>query len=448
MKASKRLTAAATVCGIVCTAAVLRAPITSMGTLSMTVQGDLGLSATTMGLLTTLPLLAFAASALFMGVIANRFGKELVLAIGCTLVAAGILARSFLGEAGLIGGTVLMGLGISAGNVLLPAIVKDRFPLAIGAMTALYTTTMSICAGAGAGASAVLVGWQIPWRTTLALLAPAAIAGALLWAFLQRRTERGAGRLSGEHGERGGRRHSETAGATAGRAPKAAAPSTIDAAQPTTLASQAAPARRPALNLRSLLPAHIVKAPLTWWITGLFALQSTLFYCLVAWVPSILAARGIGSESISLCATLFPITGIICTVFLPPLAQRLKKQRLLGAASGVLATAGLVFLWLAQSDVAAIAAVAFLGFALGAPFCLCMFYFGARTSNAADSARLSSVAQTFGYLLAAVGPVCVGALFDATELWSAPLGLTVLLGVGLVVCGWKTGTGSVPPETV
>ena len=51
---------------IVFTAAVLRAPITSMGALCVEVQDDLGLSSAAMGLVTTLPPLAFAASALFM----------------------------------------------------------------------------------------------------------------------------------------------------------------------------------------------------------------------------------------------------------------------------------------------------------------------------------------------------------------------------------------------
>ena len=61
---------------IVFTAAVLRAPITSMGALCVEVQDDLGLSSAAMGLVTTLPLLAFAASALFMSALSERFGKS------------------------------------------------------------------------------------------------------------------------------------------------------------------------------------------------------------------------------------------------------------------------------------------------------------------------------------------------------------------------------------
>ena len=129
---------------IVFTAAVLRAPITSMGALCVEVQDDLGLSSAAMGLVTTLPLLAFAASALFMSALSERFGKSRVLAFGCTAIIIGILLRSFAGPFGLFFGTILLGFGISSGNVLLPSVVRDNFPAHVGVMTALYTTTISV----------------------------------------------------------------------------------------------------------------------------------------------------------------------------------------------------------------------------------------------------------------------------------------------------------------
>lgn len=121
---------------IVFTAAVLRAPITSMGALCVEVQNDLGLSSAAMGLVTTLPLLAFAASALFMSALSERFGKSRVLAFGCTAIIIGILLRSFAGPFGLFFGTILLGFGISSGNVLLPSVVRDNFPAHVGVMTA------------------------------------------------------------------------------------------------------------------------------------------------------------------------------------------------------------------------------------------------------------------------------------------------------------------------
>ncbi len=383
--------------GIFFTAAVLRSPLTSLGALSLSIQSDLGLGAGAMGLVTTLPLLVFAASAVAVSAVSDRIGKKRTLAWGMALVAVGVLVRSYVGDVGLFAGTVMLGAGISTGNVLLPAVVKESFPLRIGAMTALYTTTMSIFAGGFAGTASVLADASMGWRTVLALIAPLAIVAVAFWV-----VSKGGGVPARDAVSDAQRRE-------AGR----------------------------------LFHPRIVGSPLTWWVTGLFGLQSVLFYCSVAWLPAMLAARGISGGAIALCVALFPIMGMPCTMFLPPLAQRMRSQRALGAVVGACCAGGMALLAWAPTDGWAVFATAFYGLALGAPFCLCMFYFGFRTENAADAARLSSVAQTFGYLMAAMGPACLGALFDATLSWDLPLAVLFVLACGIALCGWKAGRGKI-----
>jgi CP family cyanate transporter-like MFS transporter len=396
---SHRLIVAIVALAIIFTAATLRSTITSMGALTLWVQDDLGLSSAAMGLVTTLPLLAFAASALMMNEISKRFGNSRSLAIGCAAIACGIIWRSYGSDIGLFGGTILLGIGISAGNVLLPAVVRERFPVHVGIMTALYTTTMSLFAGGAAGLASSLMGSLDDWRNILAGIAPFAAIGALLWLAV-----RFLGRATGD------------------KRPK----------QTTTP------------KHTKLLSKHLVKSPITWWITGLFGVQSILFYGFVAWLPSILNAANISQDAITTCVALFPIVGIPCTLFCPPLAQRLRRQRMLGATIGALCALGVFALLFAHTDQAAIAAVTLLGFALGAPFCLCMFYFGVRTEDPDDASRLSSIAQTFGYLLAALGPACLGLLVDLSGSWSVALVIMFGLALLLIICGWKSGTGSIP----
>lgn len=271
---------------IVFTAAVLRAPITSMGALCVEVQNDLGLSSAAMGLVTTLPLLAFAASALFMSALSERFGKSRMLAFGCTAIIIGILLRSFAGPFGLFFGTILLGFGISSGNVLLPSVVRDNFPAHVGVMTALYTTTISVFAGGIAGFSSALVAASSDWRTVLTMVVPFAAIALLLW--IVARCMMRPTKSTPEH--------------------------RVLRLHPTHLISQ-----------------HLLKQPLTWWITGLFGVQSILFFSLVAWLPAILTEGGVSSQAITTCVALFPIVGIPCTIFVPPIAQRLKRQRLFGA---------------------------------------------------------------------------------------------------------------------
>lgn len=397
---SHRLMLAIVALAIIFTAATLRSTITSMGALTLWVQDDLGLSSAAMGLVTTLPLLAFAASALVMNEISKRFGNSRALAIGCVAIAGGIVWRSYGGDIGLFGGTILLGVGISAGNVLLPAVVRERFPVHVGIMTALYTTTMSLFAGGAAGLASGLMSSLGDWRSILVGIAPLAAIGALLWLAV-----RFMGRARGDK----------------------------------------RPVARDKIPLRTkLFSKHIVKSPITWWITGLFGVQSILFYGFVAWLPSILNAAGISQDAITTCVTLFPIVGIPCTLFCPPLAQRLRRQRMLGATIGALCTFGVLALLFAHTDEAAIVAVTVLGFALGAPFCLCMFYFGVRTEDPDDASRLSSISQTFGYLMAALGPACLGLLVDLSGSWFASLVIMLLLALLLIICGWKSGTGSIP----
>ncbi len=410
---------------IVFTASTLRSTLTSMGALTVWVQNDLMLSSGAMGMVTTLPLLAFAASAIFMNKISERFGNSRALAIGCAAIAVGIVWRSYGGDAGLFGGTVLLGVGISAGNVLLPAVVRERFPLRVGVMTALYTTTMSLFAGGAAGLSSGLMESIGDWRTILVGVAPLAAIGAVLWVVVRCLTNR-----AGEGDKRGTVRPPVNAS---------------DNSSATTSANEGR-SRAPRKGL-GLFSAHIMKSPITWWITGLFGVQSILFYAMVAWLPSILGAAGVSASAITTCVTLFPIVGIPCTLFLPMIAQRLKRQRLLGATIGLLVFLGVAALFFVRTDEAAIAAVTLVGFALGGPFCLCMFYFGVRTEDPDDAAKLSSLSQTFGYLMAALGPACLGLIVDLTGSWFVPLTIMLVLGAILTVCGWKTGAGTIPAPT-
>ena len=353
---------------IVFTAAVLRAPITSMGALCVEVQNDLGLSSAAMGLVTTLPLLAFAASALFMSALSERFGKSRVLAFGCTAIIIGILLRSFAGPFGLFFGTILLGFGISSGNVLLPSVVRDNFPAHVGVMTALYTTTISVFAGGIAGFSSALVAASSDWRTVLTMVVPFAAIALLLWI----------------------------------------------AARCMMRSTKNAPERRVLrLHPANLISQHLLKQSLTWWITGLFGVQSILFFSLVAWLPAILTEGGVSSSAITTCVALFPIVGIPCTIFVPPIAQRLKRQRLFGASIGMICVIGIVALFFVNADATAIVATVIVGFALGAPFCLCMYYFG-------------------------------GLLVDLSGSWFLPLTVMLALSIVLVICGWKSGSGTIP----
>ena len=61
------------------------------------------------------------------------------------------------------------------------------------------------------------------------------------------------------------------------------------------------------------------------------------------------------------------------------------------------------------------------GFGAGLSLVLCLSLFSLRAVDHRQAAALSGMAQSIGYLLAASGPVLIGALRDASGGWTLPL---------------------------
>ncbi|MGH8229318.1 MAG: MFS transporter, partial [Steroidobacteraceae bacterium] len=108
-------------------AANLRGSITAVGPLLDTLQQDLSLSATAAGWVGSLPLLMFAAFAP-LARLARRQGAERMLLAGLVALVLGILLRSAGTSAALFAGTAILSAGIAGSNVLLPVVVKQRYP--------------------------------------------------------------------------------------------------------------------------------------------------------------------------------------------------------------------------------------------------------------------------------------------------------------------------------
>src|SRR5699024_11148294 len=107
------------------------------------------------------------------------------------------------------------------------------------------------------------------------------------------------------------------------------------------------------------------------------------------------------------------------TLVIPVIAERLKSQG--GLAIGAAASFIIGFAGLLQGSTLLVPLWAILlGIAGGSAFSLSMLFFTIRTKDGKEAAELSGMAQSFGYLLAAVGPVLVGTLHDASGGWTMP----------------------------
>src|SRR5918997_254183 len=179
--------------GIVLLAANLRPALTSVAPLIGQIKTDTGMPNGVVGLLTTLPLLAFGVLSPVAPLLARRFGMEQALLASLLLLAAGILLRSAGAVAALFLGTAILGAAIVVGNVLLPGLVKREFPGRAGLMTSAYSTALGISAALAAGVSVPIMHLTgVGWRGSLALWALPAFLAAVAWIPQLRRSDRPA----------------------------------------------------------------------------------------------------------------------------------------------------------------------------------------------------------------------------------------------------------------
>jgi len=361
----------------------LRPALTSVGPLLEDIRASVGMSATTAGVLNSLPLLAFAVFSP-LAQFARRFGMERTLATVMALVALGILLRSQGSVAALFAGSVMLAGGIAVGNVLMPGLIKRDYPARLQGVTAIYAMAMGLASAVAAGLAVPFSHW-LPggWNTALAVWAIPAVAAALFWLPLAIRS-----------GGQGGR-------------PRVAA------------------------------PAAVWRSALAWQVTFFMGLQSLVFYVAIGWFPAIMQDAGYSADAAGFMMTFFQILSLLFGFSTSLFLKRTRDQRLVVVLASLTATLpviglmlfpGLAYLWMGL-----------LGLGSGACFVLAMSFIGLRSANAYDAASLSMMSQSIGYLLASTGPFIFGFLHDLTHGWQVPLAMLPVIGIVQAAVGYGAG---------
>lgn len=372
------------VIAIVLVAINLRPALTGVGTLLPYIEQDIGLTSSGGGALSTLPLVAFAATSPFVSRIAHRFGSSRVLAASLALLVVGTVMRSLPHIALLFAGTVLIAVAIAFGNVLLPAVIRYRAPAAlIQVASAIYVTMMGLSAAVSSGISvplaAVLPG---SWRTALAWSAVLGVIALVVWIPRARRDGRDE------------------------------APGTTHA--PTPWGSW-----------------------LAWQVSFYMGLQSLVFYSSIAWLPSVFVEQGMSTAAAGWLMFFFQVISLIASSFLPLFTRGRDDHRWVGAAAPVLIALGAILLICAPQLV--IVSCILQGFGGGAALVLALSFQSQRAAGPAEAASLAGMAQGVGYLVAAAGPVLLGVVHDATSEWTLPLVLLTVFALTMAVFGYGAG---------
>ncbi len=251
--------------GVIFLAFNLRPAITAVGPLIATIQKSLGINNLEAGLLTTIPLIAFAVLSPLVAKFSRRWGNEKTLFLALLILTAGIFIRYSHQLGFLYAGTLIIGSGIAVMNVLLPSVIKSDFPKRIGLMTSIYTTAMCAMAGLASGVSVPLAeGAGLGWEKAMASWGFLAIIGIALWIPQLK-------------------------------------------ANKTNSSNQAAAYPHPS----------IWKSRTAWHISLFFGFQSFVFYCLIAWLPAILLSKGMDESTAGWMLLFVQIIGLPSTFFAP-----------------------------------------------------------------------------------------------------------------------------------
>lgn len=370
--------------GILMIATTLRVTFTGAAPLLDAIRADYGLTTAQTGMLTTLPLLAFALISPLAAGVARRIGMERSLFAALLLICAGIALRSLPSSLLLFIGTAVIGCGIALGNVLLPGMLKRDFAQHVAKLTGAYSLTMGAAAALGSAAMVPIAQSGAGWHGALLTLMIFPLLALLLWL----------PRL----------RHD--------------APAALSASG--------------ALHSRG-----IWRSALAWQVTLYLGINSLIYYIVIGWLPSILISQGFSEAQAGSLHGVLQLATAAPGLLVPLVLHRLRDQRAIAALVALLCAAGALGLWL-QPGHAAIWTVVY-GFGSGATMILGLTFIGLRASSAHQAAALSGMAQSVGYLLAACGPPLMGKVHDASGDWHLPLIACALLSVVMALCGAFAG---------
>jgi MFS transporter, CP family, cyanate transporter len=358
----------------------LRPAAVSVGPVLDELRDGLGMGPASAGLLTSLPVLAFAVFGALAPLAARRLGPHRVTFIALLGVVVGLAGRAVVRqESAFLALSLVAVAGMAMANVLIPSLVRLHFPDRIGLLTALYTTALAVGL-TGAFLLTVPVADALgSWRYGLGVWAVLAAVAAVPWLGLVRRDE-----------------------------------------------SLEAP-------VRDVTFVDVARTRLGWAMAVFFGLQSMQAYAVFGWFATLWRDAGFGSAAASALVGVVASVSIPLSLWAPQAIARPGDQRwvlVLVVCCYPIAYVGL--LWTPHRLAVLWALV--LGVAL-ATFPIILTLIGLRTRSAGATAALSGFTQSAGYLMAAIGPFGVGVLHEATDGWTVPLVVMACLSAPLLLVG-------------
>jgi CP family cyanate transporter-like MFS transporter len=370
--------------GLVLLSFNLRPAAVSVGPVLKEVRDGLALSGPEAGLLTSLPVLAFAVFGALAPTLARLLGLHRAMAAALVAVVVGLAGRPAVHSGALFLLLSAVSLaGMATANVLIPSLVKLHFPERIGWATGIYTTSLAVGLTSAFLLTVPVAHAYGSWRAGLGVWALTALVALVPWVGL------------------------------------AAHDRNLDHAR------------------RSISFGQVARTRIGWAMAVLFGLQSFQAYAIFGWFAQLWRDNGYGAEQAGLLVAIVAGVSIPLSLWLPALCARLESQvwLLLAVISPYLLGYGML---LVDAHTLAIPAAVLAGIGC-CVFPVVLTLIGLRAHTPDGTAALSGFTQSLGYLLAALGPFLTGAIYDQTGGWTAPLWMLLALVVPLLAVAAYAG---------
>lgn len=366
--------------GIILIGVSLRTPFTVLPIILGNISQGLEVKVSSLGVLTSLPLLMFTFFSPFSTQLAQKIGLEHLFTYSLFFLTIGSLIR-LINLPLLYLGTLMVGASVAVINVLLPSLIQANQPKKIGFLTTLYVTSMGI-ATALASYLAVPITQASSWKGLILLLTLLCLATFLVWLPNHRYNHR-------------------------------LAPQTKQKSQ-----------------------IKVMRNKQVWAIIIFSGFQSLIFYTVMTWLPTMSIHAGLSSHEAGLLTSILSLISIPFSMTIPSLTTSLstRNRQLMLTLVSLAGVVGISMLFFPINNFIYWLAIHLLiGTATSALFPYLMVNFSLKTSAPEKTAQLSGLSQTGGYILAAFGPTLFGYSFDLFHSWVPSVAALLLIDILMTV---------------
>lgn len=370
------------VAAIILIAINLRPGIVAVGPVLPTIISQFGLSHATASLLTAIPDVLMGILALPTPWLARRFGRDPVLLLALLLLCLSTMARSFASNTlALLVSTAGVGAGIAISGTLIAGFIKARFSTRAAMLMGIYATALSFGSTVSAAVSGPIASNSSNgWRVATGFWSLVCIVAILGWlaVMLSKRKHRA------------------------------------------TIAVLSPPHRLPLGN------------PTAWLVALFFAFQSFVFYGLLAWISPMYREAGLSTTASGLLLASYTLGFMTGNPVLGWLSKS-EDRRVWLASCSVLMLLGLIPIAVSPAF-APFIFVPICAFGLGGAFTLAMTLPLDNAESVGEADVWNAFVLTVGYLVAAGGPLAIGALRDLNgdfqpSIWLLVMAAAVMLAV-------------------